>query len=116
MKTLTRCTLTGIDEQTDLAMVSALSNAYPFAEWGFLYSPSRQGQSTRYPSVNFLRRAFHELPDHVNVSLHTCGAGVSNLIHGESVVTHLVELVDARFGRVQLNFDMQKSNKYFTIE
>lgn len=105
---LTHCTLTGIDDRTDLSMLATLSGRYAHAEWGFLYSPKRQGQPGRYPAVATLCRAFEGLPASVRVALHVCGDGVQDLVAGESVVTDLVALVGQRGGRVQLNFNLGK--------
>lgn len=105
---LTCCTLTGVDERTDLTRVANLSRDYPVAEWGFLYSPKRQGQPGRYPSVEFLRNAISSLPKRVRVALHVCGQGVHDLLANEKVVSELVEMVALRTGRVQLNFNHAK--------
>ncbi|MEI7997808.1 MAG: hypothetical protein WCH01_23235, partial [Methylococcaceae bacterium] len=52
------CTLTGVDEKTSLMQIAELSERFPFVEWGFLYSPKRQGNPGRYPSVKRLHEAF----------------------------------------------------------
>jgi hypothetical protein len=102
---LTRCSLTGVDETTPLVELVAVSDLYPFTEWGFLYSPERQGSRGRYPSLARLRRAFKELPAMVRVALHVCGSGAARLLDGEPFVSGLCEQVRTRGGRVQLNFD-----------
>lgn len=108
-KLLTHITLTGVDDNTNLAELAHLSERFPLVEWGFLYSPKRQGNGGRYPSVATLYRAFHALPDTVRIALHVCGTGVPNLLAKEAEVTRLVEAVAKRGGRVQLNFN-QASN------
>lgn len=102
---LTHCTLTGVDELTSLADVYALSVAFPMVEWGFLYSPKRQGQPGRYPSIMMLADAFQSLPKNVRVAMHVCGDGVHNLLAGQTNETKLLDLVVARKGRIQLNFN-----------
>lgn len=116
MKTLMHCTLTGVDERTTLSSVTDLSAQHPVVEWGFLYSPKRQGQPGRYPSVQFLHKAFKELPEIVKLALHICGDGVRQLIHAEPVVSALVQLVGQRGGRVQLNFNARFIDEKFTLE
>jgi phosphoribosylanthranilate isomerase len=110
MTLLTRCTLTGADQSTSNIDLGHLSHEFPLAEWGFLYSPSRQGtiQNPKYPGTAFIHRAFRDLPAHVDVALHVCGKGVPDLIHGEKVVTDLVNQVNERGGRVQLNFNARR--------
>lgn len=115
-KQITYCTLTGVDERTDLSMIAGLSTQYPSVEWGFLYSPKRQGQPGRYPSVEFLQAAFKTLPANVNVAFHVCGEGVHQLIEGEATVSELVKLVGQRAGRIQLNFNAHAIGSTFTIE
>lgn len=102
---LTHCTLTGVDERTDLDKVAELSHAYPVAEWGVLYSPKQQGKPGRYPSAEFIAGAFWQLPQHVRVALHVCGQGVDDLLREEKVVSKLVAMVGIRGGRIQLNFN-----------
>jgi hypothetical protein len=102
---LSNCSLIGIDEATPLVELAVVSDMYPYAEWGFLYSPKRQGTPGRYPSVARIQRAFRELPPYVRVALHVCGSGVPQLLDGEPVVSALLEQVRTRGGRVQLNFD-----------
>jgi hypothetical protein len=105
---LTHCTLTGVDERTDLQRLIELSKVHPIAEWGFLYSPKQQGTPGRYPSVPFLRRALSGLPHDVKVAVHVCGAGVADLMAGEPTVTELVWFVLMRAGRLQLNFNQRR--------
>jgi hypothetical protein len=102
---MTDCTVSGIDETTPLVELAVVSDIYPYAEWGFLYWPKRQGTPGRYPSVARIQRAFNELPPYVRVALHVCGSGVAQLLDGERVVCGIFEQVRARGGRVQLNFD-----------
>jgi len=104
---LTHCTLTGVDARSDLNTLRDLSRDFPKAEWGFLYSPSSQGQPGRYPSVEFLRKTFAKLvywPE-VRVALHICGRGVADLLQMEPTVSLLVQHVEEHGGRVQLNFN-----------
>jgi hypothetical protein len=107
---LSHCSLTGIDEATPLVELAVVSDMYPYAEWGFLYSPARQGTPGRYPSLARIQRAFRELPPYVRVALHVCGPGTRQLLDGESVLGGLIEQVRARGGRVQLNFDATERN------
>lgn len=101
---LTHCTLTGVDETTSLESIALISQESTLVEWGFLYSPKRQGQPGRYPSIAMLASAFQSLPAYVRVAMHVCGDGVHNLLAGQSNERQLFNLVVARGGRVQLNF------------
>lgn len=105
---LTHCTLTGVDAKTNLDAIARLSEEFPLVEWGFLYSPTRQGWPGRYPANDFLVNAFRGLPQNVRVALHVCGDGVTNLLQGKRMDRRLTDLVVARGGRVQLNFDQSR--------
>ena len=104
---VTKITLTGVDENTDLLQLAAISKANP-VEWGFLYSPKQQGEPGRYPSIYFLKKALALLPSSVQMALHVCGQGVGDILAGEPVATTLVDLLTARSGRLQLNFNHRK--------
>lgn len=103
---LTYCTLTGVDSRTDLDAIATLSAEYPIVEWGLLYSPKRQGLPGRYPSVVMLQRLLLELPADIRLALHVCGSGVPDLLaDADAVVCELADMVEARGGRIQLNFN-----------
>lgn len=106
---LFNCSLIGIDEATPLVELAVVSDMYPYAEWGFLYSPKRQGTPGRYPSIARIRRALKELPAYVRVALHVCESGIQQLLDGESVVSGLLDQVRTRTGRVQLNVEASGS-------
>jgi hypothetical protein len=99
------CNLVGADETTPLFELAVISDLFPYAGWGFLYSPRRQGSPGRYPSTERIRRAFKELPRYVRTSLHVCGDGVTDLLNGEPVVTSLVALLEERGGHIQINLN-----------
>jgi len=52
-----------------------------------------------------LADAFQSLPKSVRVAMHVCGEGVHNLLAGQTNETKLLDLVVARKGRIQLNFN-----------
>ncbi len=106
--TLLLCTLTGVDEATDLNRIAALSVCFPFAEWGFLFSPSRQGTDRRYPSVDFINRALVTIPWSAKVALHLCGNAVDDFIAGKNDARFLAEAVENRRGRLQINVNLLK--------
>ncbi|MDO9099681.1 MAG: hypothetical protein Q7V53_02905 [Caldisericota bacterium] len=105
---LTHCTLTGVDASTALEDICSLSASFPLVEWGFLYSPKREGQPGRYPSITMLAEAFGALPANVRVAMHVCGDGVPHLLSGCANEIRLLELVAARRGRIQLNFNQRR--------
>ena len=101
MRMLMACTLTGLDEWTDLDKVVSLSRRYKFAEWGVLYSPARQGVEKRYPSFNKIGWINQLREMRVcRLAMHVCGVGVNEVIGGRQ--GWLDEWLEG-FGRVQLN-------------
>lgn len=112
---LTACTLTGVDETSDIRDIANLSERFPFVEWGFLYSPTRQGTPGRYPSIPTLERFFLELPATVKVALHVCGKGVDEALANSLPALGLIELVAKRNGRVQLNFNAKRNRIDFNL-
>ena len=101
------CTLTGIDETTDLATVWALAERYPFVEFGVLYSQSQQGQG-RDPGTEWLRTLAGSLPAspaRPRFALHVCGtAAVDQLIAGIGFAAELAR----PFDRIQVNFQSDR--------
>lgn len=100
---LTHCTLTGVDATTQEYDLFRLSERYPVAEWGLLYSPKRQGQPGRYPSIDHLFDALAHWPKSLRVAVHLCGDAVRHAIEGEPIAMEILDLVRARHGRIQLN-------------
>ena len=87
-------TFTGVDADTDLDRLEALSRRFPL-EWGVLFSPDRQGEEPRYPAMEVIER-IRDVP--VNKSAHLCGAYSKAVISGDPVELDLSE-----FGRLQIN-------------
>ncbi len=105
MTKLDRVTITGADSNTDIQDLLALSERYPFVEWGILMSPKHQGFS-RFPSKKWMRRFANSclFTPAVRVSLHLCGYYVRALLlgHNPSWWDHTMMWDVAQ--RVQLNF------------
>ena len=102
------CTLTGIDEQTNLNDLVALSREFPFVEWAMLYSPDRAGKEVRYMSQKKLIEATEFLKEKASTALHLCGASVPDFVEniGQQDFTK-------QFDRIQLNFNMRRSKFTF---
>lgn len=97
MNALSHCTLTGVDDATDLGRVAELMDEYPFAEFGVLWSQTRAGER-RYPSktrLEAIARRFHG----GRIALHVCGRAVADFV----VCNAAAPAVAASFPRVQLN-------------
>lgn len=95
------CTFTGVDAWTDLDQLISLSHAYPFVEWGFLYSPTRAGGDNRYMTVKQIRDSSRYLNTKCNLSLHLCGKGVNEFLSNK------LPFSVHPFKRIQLNFNIK---------
>jgi len=70
-------TITGADDKVRHEDMVALSEEFPFVEWGILSSQSRMG-TPRYPS----REWIEELPDSLRTSCHVCGVWSREILDG----------------------------------
>lgn len=103
MENLRFCTLTGVDEHTDLKRLARLSRAYPFSEWGVLFSRSRMAEEDgrgRYPRMEWIEKFIEQAEkSKIRCALHVCGSDALDFIRGDMTIGPLAE----RFGRVQIN-------------
>ena len=74
---ITQVTFTGIDERTDIVRLVKIQRKYPFVEFGFLVSRSRQGKENRYPDLSVLEK-LEGLG--LNLSCHVCGSLAREII------------------------------------
>lgn len=107
---LTTCTMTGVDQSTDINRLIYLSAKHSAAEWGVLLSLTRQGRENRYPQTDFIRNFAEtcnqsEIP--VQTALHFCGSSVMGFVNGDNGLRELGSL----FGRIQLNFNARRDRK-----
>ena len=99
-------TMTGADDNTSVDEMARLSERYPFAEWGILFSQARSGES-RYPSLDWVEGLF----DHkLRLSAHLCGKWVSDAMKFGRV-TFLNDDMDELFDRVQFNMNEGRLHK-----
>lgn len=102
------CTLTGVDENTDINKLWALAKKYPFVEFGVLISKTRAGSADkRYPSLDFIKELGNKMNRYSspNFALHICGT--------DTVLDFMDETSDVYklsrpFNRIQLNFISKK--------
>jgi hypothetical protein len=99
---LSRVTLTGVDEKTSPEELLKLSARYPFAEWGVLFSPKRQGEEPRYPPKWWLEQLYEVVVlkgvKGYSFAAHLCGKHTRDVVqYGNLNWVHPI------FERVQLN-------------
>lgn len=116
MNKLSMISFVGIDEQTDISdLISLSAQSKVYLEFGILYSNSRMGKDTRYPSINFIRNFIEKVNKDLDnnlfdISIHLCGGSVQEFLDGK--LDHLVR----GFNRIQLNFSMKDYNDDVLIE
>lgn len=105
MKTIV--TFTGIDSRTDIGRLCAMQKKYPEAEFGVLFSETRNGHENRYPDFKPLMQ---ELDGRfLNIAVHVCGRQVEAIIkHGglsycDTINEELMYYTNKFVKRIQLN-------------
>lgn len=98
-----RCvTLTGADDSVSVEELKRLAKAFPFVEFGILFSASQQG-GPRYPSYAWLSQLMDsQLP----LAAHLCGQYARHLVmHGNTTWWYRFSAnLTNQFYRVQLNW------------
>lgn len=101
---LDRVTVTGADDSIEAEDLVALSEEFPFAEWGILFSASRQGEP-RYPSKEWIADLWKYSTQGLTLSAHLCGRWARDLVL-KNDFSWLKEYgqVCEMFKRIQINF------------
>jgi len=106
---LKHVTFTGADDKTDLLEIQKISDQYPFVEWGFLLSKSKNGLQ-RYPSLETFKKI---LPLNIKKSIHICGQICYSIVGNgwiedeESI--ELFQIASHMADRFQLNFNVKST-------
>jgi len=102
-----RVTVTGADDNTSMQDIIAVTNDYPFVEWGILVSKSSMG-GPRFPSLPWIK-SLRGLPYKPTLSLHVCGYWVRAICEGNwKPLTDALGDAFPLFDRIQLNFHAQQ--------
>lgn len=112
---LDRVTITGADDQTDQREMLAISEEYPWCEWGILYSKKHAG-SSRFPSYPWLLALDALATDNptLNLSAHLCGQWVRSMLMGEKTKFGTPFMPEPVYQRAQLNFHGEASPYVFS--
>ncbi|WP_262298185.1 hypothetical protein [Microvirga sesbaniae] len=111
---LISCTLTGVDQQTDLSQVASLSASFPRAEFAILFSPERSGLQNRFPRLPSILNMLDAGP--IRWAIHLCGRAVPEFI--EAAISGKAKglnqdafrlAVHPNVSRIQLNFAFRRS-------
>lgn len=103
---LTKVTITGADDNTNLEDLLRLSRAFPFVEWGILVSLNSEG-SSRFPSRKWIEEFSAWAKTYKwNVSTHVCGTWVRQMLVGELNWMDLPDVIHIT-QRIQINTHAQ---------
>lgn len=107
---LSKVTITGIDERTDVKRLERLQEKYPFVEWGVLLSSHWNENGNRFPRPRFLEKLqYHGL----QLSAHLCGQIAKDVLHCElGPMFEAIEYNFDIFSRCQLNIRNPKQFFY----
>jgi len=98
---LSKVTITGIDERTDINRLSHLQERYPFVEWGVLLSYDWRKNGNRFPRPKFLKELDYR---RLHLSAHLCGQMAKDVLLCN--VGKMLQGIDYNldiFSRCQLN-------------
>lgn len=95
---VTRVALTGADDNTDPKDLAALSDEFPFVEWGILFSITRMG-TPRYPTAEWVE-SLKPFASRLKLAAHFCDQYTRDTLAGDD--KWLVGKEDL-FQRIQLN-------------
>ncbi len=105
-------TITGADDSTDINQMVEISKKFPFVEWGILFSVSKQGNTPRYPSVEWIKKLLDiGFQNNMNFSAHLCGEYSRKAVAfkmGDGDGDEILDVIhnySFMFNRFQLNFN-----------
>lgn len=108
-----RVTITGADDAVDPYALYGIYKAYPFVEWGILFSRNKQG-SSRYPTADYIMKLASVYPFAIMPkSAHFCGWYSRQVLEQGDV--ELLETWFQWFGRIQLNYNFARNQSAWRI-
>ena len=104
-------TITGADDNTDINEMIEISKAFPFVEWGILFSKKRTG-TPRYPTEKWVVQLLKKGLEHnMSFSAHLCGNYAKDAMTSEGgdcdEFLNVIHPYSGSFNRFQLNFNGQ---------
>lgn len=111
---LTHISITGADDNTSITDLVKISKSFPYAEWGILYYPEREG-AKRNPTKDWRNQFITSIPKE-KTAIHLCGEDVFKQILADDFDSSQLKSELAHFGRIQLNINSRKLKKFFTDE
>lgn len=116
MEALRFCTLTGVDEHTDVARLIEISQTRPDVEWGVLCSRKRQDEESgagRYPRMEWIEQFLGKVEGRgVRIAIHLCGADAVDFVTGDAQLNALAQ----RFDRAQLNVRAHEDQYHRSVD
>jgi len=98
---ISKVTITGLDEKTNLESIGRLWRLYPFVEFGVLISENNTGNKPRYPSLECIKLLTLMIPRD-KLALHVCGNICRDTMLGKNSLERFFPMINC-FGRIQFN-------------
>ena len=111
---LNHISITGADDNTSITQLVELNKNFPYAEWGILYFPEKEG-AKRNPTKEWRKEFLANIPKD-KTAIHLCGEDVFNEILSDNFDTSELKAELSKFGRIQLNINARKLKNLFTDE
>ncbi len=111
---LTHISITGADDNTSITQLVELNKKFPYAEWGILYFPEKEG-AKRNPTQTWRKEFLAQIPKD-KTAIHLCGEDVFNQILASDFDSSELKIELSKFGRIQLNINARKLKNLFTDE
>ena len=113
---ITKLTLTGADDKTDIKEMIGISEKYPFVEWGILMARNfSEYTGRRFPSREWINElVLQNSKTPLNLSLHICGKIVEDIVEegGKEFLKYYGKYLKT-FQRLQINTHAEKFNLNF---
>lgn len=100
---INKVTITGADNKVKQEDLLSITQLFPFVEWGILFSGLLQEARQRYPTSEWMDNLSPELP----LSAHFCGVWSREVFENQNYA--LIEELDDKFQRIQLNYNFARS-------
>lgn len=91
--------ITGADDEVQVADLNEIADAHPYVEWAILLMPERMGQK-RFPSADWIRN-FADAYKGAHKAMHLCGGAFLGFIDNDPEILGLMR----GFRRIQLNLE-----------
>ena len=109
---LTKLTITGADDDTNLEDMMEISWYHRFVEWGILFGKDEKLGTPRYPSMKWITELLTDVEEEwgeIQIAAHLCHPWPQRLANNQ-LTWKEIALLD-QFNRIQINKSYQNTNR-----